>query len=94
MGKSSLIHTIYSEVSSNVEKTLKKVILPPEMCLYSKEVFTELVDTSVDMDLTADIHASDLVLLVYDVSDPDTIARIETDWLPRINAVNPKVSIL
>lgn len=78
-------------MSSNVEKTLKKVILPPEMCLYSKEVFTELVDTSVDMDITTDIHASDLVLLVYDVSDPDTISRIENDWLPRINAINPKV---
>ena len=47
VGKSSLIHTIYSEVSSNVEKTLKKVILPLEMCLYSKDVFTELIDTSV-----------------------------------------------
>lgn len=93
VGKSSLIHTIYSEVSSNVEKTLKKVILPPEMCLYSKEVFTELIDTAVDMDLTADIRTADLILLVYDISDPETIDRIDGDWLPRICAVNPKVAI-
>ncbi len=70
---------------------MKKVILPPEMCLYSKEVFTELIDTSVEMDITADIRSSDLVLLVYDVSDPETITGIETDWLPRINNINPKV---
>ena len=54
-------------------------------------MFTELVDTSVDMDLTADIRSSDLVLLVYDVSDPKTVARIDNDWLPRICAINPKV---
>lgn len=36
VGKSSLINAMISEVSTKVEKTLKKVILPPEMCLYSK----------------------------------------------------------
>lgn len=76
MGKSSLINTIYSEVSSEVEKTLRKVILPPEMCLYSKEIFTELIDTSCEMDLTAEIKQADLVLLVYDVSEAETIDRI------------------
>ncbi len=78
MGKSWLIHTIYSEVSSNVEKTLKKVILPPEMCFYSRDVFTELVDTSVEMDIGPEIRNSDLALLVYDVSDPETISRIDS----------------
>jgi 50S ribosomal subunit-associated GTPase HflX len=52
------------------------------------------VDTSVDMDVTADIRTSDLVLLVYDVSDPETIERIDTDWLPKINLINSKVEIL
>ena len=64
------------------------------MCLYSKDVFTELVDTSVDMDVTAEIRTFDLILLVYDVSDPETISRIDSDWLPRINVINPKVEIL
>ena len=43
------------------------------------------------MDLTPEIKQVDLVLLVYDVSDPETISRIGTDWLPRICAVSPKV---
>lgn len=89
-----MIQTIYSEVSTNVTKTLKKVILPPEMCLYSKDIFTEIVDTSVDQDITPDILASDLVLLLYDISDPETIDRIESEWLPRINSVNTKVICL
>lgn len=46
------------------------------------------------MDISADIRASDLILLVYDVSDPETIYRIDSDWLPRINAINPKVEIM
>ena len=46
------------------------------MCMYSKDIFTELVDTSADMDLNPYILEADLVLLVYDVSDPDTIDRI------------------
>lgn len=45
------------------------------------------------MDLTAGIRSADLILLVYDVSDPETIDRIESDWLPRINTVNAKVRI-
>lgn len=64
------------------------------MCLYSKDIFTEIVDTSVDQDITPDILASDLVLLLYDISDPETIDRIESEWLPRINSVNTKVNIL
>ncbi len=32
-------------------KTLKKVVLPPDMCHYSKDVFTELIDTSNDSDI-------------------------------------------
>ena len=46
------------------------------------------------MDVTADIRTSDLVLLVYDVSDPETIGRIDTDWLPKINSINSKVEIM
>ena len=61
------------------------------MCLYSRDVFTELVDTSVEMDVGVELRACDLALLVYDVSDPDTIARIDSDWLPKINSINPKV---
>ena len=94
VGKSTLINTIYSELSTEMEKTLRKVILPPEMCMYSKDIFTEIIDTSPESDLTPEIKEADLVLLVYDVSDPETIERIETDWLPRICAVSPKVTFL
>ena len=76
-----------------MEKTLRKVILPPEMCMYSKDIFTEIIDTSADMDLVPEIKDADLVLLVYDVSDPETIDRIETDWLPRICAASSKVFV-
>jgi hypothetical protein len=34
-----------------VPKTHKKVVLPPDMCAYSKDIFTELVDTSANSDL-------------------------------------------
>ena len=46
------------------------------------------------MDIVGDIRASDLILLVYDVSDPETISRIESDWLPKIYSINPKVLIM
>jgi GTPase SAR1 family protein len=96
VGKSSFIHAIFTEVNETVSKTLKQVVLPPEMCPYSKEVFTELVDTSSDISfpaLSIDIKNTDLILLVYDVSDQDTINRIEDKWLPIICSISSQVSI-
>lgn len=46
------------------------------------------------MDITEEVRSSDLVLLVYDVSDPDTIARIDSDWLPKVASINPKVLMM
>jgi hypothetical protein len=68
-GKTSLICAIMSEMPTETVKTLKKVVLPPDMCHYSKDVFTELIDTSKDSDLRLEIANADLILLVYDISD-------------------------
>ena len=46
------------------------------MCIYSKEIFTELIDTSPNTDFQTEINHSDLILLVYDVSNPITIENL------------------
>lgn len=35
---------------NEIVRTLKKVVLPPDMCAYSRDIFTEVVDTSVETD--------------------------------------------
>lgn len=45
VGKTSLVCAIISDLTSEVPKTHKKVVLPPDMCAYSKDIFTEIVDT-------------------------------------------------
>lgn len=69
-------------------KTHKKVVLPPDMCAYSKDIFTELVDTSASSDLRQEIKQSDLVLLVYDVSCPESVLRLREHWLPIIQSID------
>lgn len=72
-------------------KTHKKVVLPPDMCAYSKDIFTELVDTSASSDLRQEIKQSDLVLLVYDVSCPESVLRLREHWLPIIQSIDREV---
>lgn len=69
----------------------KKVVLPPDMCAYSKDIFTELVDTASTSDLQTEIKLSDLVLLVYDVSSQESIVRLKEHWLPIIHQINKEV---
>ena len=61
------------------------------MCIYSKEIFTELIDTSSSTDFQTEINHSDLILLVYDVSNPITIDNIENEWMKTINKINKQV---
>lgn len=53
VGKTSLICAIISDLATDVPKTHKKVVLPPDMCAYSKDIFTEIIDTSTTVDLAA-----------------------------------------
>lgn len=61
------------------------------MCAYSKDIFTELVDTASTSDLQTEIKLSDLVLLVYDVSSQESIVRLKEHWLPIIHQINKEV---
>jgi GTPase SAR1 family protein len=40
VGKTSLVCAIISDLTSEVPKIHKKVVLPPDMCAYSKDIFT------------------------------------------------------
>jgi GTPase SAR1 family protein len=40
VGKTSLICAIISDLTSEIPKIHKKVVLPPDMCAYSKDIFT------------------------------------------------------
>lgn len=88
VGKTSLVCAIISDLTSDIPKVHKKVVLPPDMCAYSKDIFTEIVDTGESADLPAEMKASDLILLVYDVSSAESIMRLKEHWLPIINQAN------
>lgn len=87
VGKTSLVCAIISDLTSDVPKVHKKVVLPPDMCAYSKDIFTEIIDTGESTDLPAEMKASDLILLVYDVSSEESIMRLKEHWLPIISQV-------
>lgn len=40
VGKTSLVCAIISDLTSDLPKIHKKVVLPPDMCAYSKDIFT------------------------------------------------------
>jgi GTPase SAR1 family protein len=63
------------------------------MCAYSKDIFTEIVDTGESADLPEEMKASDLILLVYDVSSPESIVRLKEHWLPIINQASKEVDL-
>jgi hypothetical protein len=75
----------------NQVKKLNKVSLSPERCIYSKDIFTELIDTDVESDINQEILLADIILLVYDISEQATITRIETHWLPIISTIRSTV---
>lgn len=75
----------------NQVKKLNKVSLSPERCIYSKDIFTELIDTDVESDINQEILLADIILLVYDISEQTTITRIETHWLPIISTIRNTV---
>jgi Ras family protein T1 len=91
VGKTSLVCAIISDLTSEIPKVHKKVVLPPDMCAYSKDIFTEIVDTASTSDIITEIKLSDLVLLVYDVSSPESIIRLKEHWMPIINQINKEV---
>ena len=74
VGKTSLVLAIISDLASEIPNVHKKVVLPPDMCPYSKDVFTEIVDTGNDP--RQEIKLCDLVILVYDVSSEESITRL------------------
>ena len=67
VGKTSLVCAIISDLPNELPKVHKKVVLPPDMCPYSKDIFTEVIDTGPDPRL--EMRQADLILLIYDVSD-------------------------
>lgn len=84
VGKTSLVCAIISDLATELPKTHKKVVLPPDMCRYSKDIFTEVIDTSSETthtELVQLLKSSDLALLVYDASERETVVRLENHWL-------------
>lgn len=91
VGKTSLISAMMYDNEVEKVKKLNKVSLSPERCIYSKDVFTELIDTDGETDVNQEIHQADIILLVYDISNQETISRIETHWLPIISSLKNSV---
>jgi GTP-binding protein EngB required for normal cell division len=79
VGKTTFITTLFSEVSYPTENVLQPVLLPPNMCISSPDIYTELIDSDANhTNLPEAISKSDIILLMYDISDQETIDRIST----------------
>jgi GTPase SAR1 family protein len=95
VGKTTFITTLFSEVSYPTENVLQPVLLPPNMCISSPDVYTELIDSDANhTNLPEAISKSDIILLMYDISDQETIDRISTYWMHMIKEVNSHIPVI
>lgn len=50
------------------------MLLPPNLCLSCPDVYTELVDSHTShTNLAEEVGKSDIILLMYDISNPETV---------------------
>jgi GTPase SAR1 family protein len=90
VGKTTFITTLFSEVSYPTENFLQ-----PVMCISSTDVYTELIDSHTSRTNLAEvISKSDIVLLMYDVTNQETVDRISTYWMRVISGVNSHIPVV
>lgn len=95
VGKTSFITTLFSEISYPKENLLEPVLLPPNLCLSCPDVYTELVDTHNSLtNLVETVGKSDIILLMYDLSNPETVERLSTYWLRVISGINSIIPVV
>lgn len=96
VGKTTFISTLFSEMNYASEKMLQPVLLPPNMCLIaSTDVYTELIDTQTSRtNLSESVNKCDIILLMYDVTEPETVDRLASYWLRIINGINNRVPVV
>lgn len=100
VGKSSLVtYLVKDSFSPRVQPLVPEILLPLDVT--EPGVTTRIVDTSTahaDRDhrqggkdrrphLEATLRTSQVILLVYDISNPTTFDRIPTYWLPYIRSL-------
>ncbi len=94
VGKTSIISTIMSEsFPKNPPKKIPPVCIPPDMFVQYKDISTVLLDSSEDVS-DDEISKANVILLVYDVVLQDTKQRLDTYWLPKIQAVSEDIPVI
>jgi len=95
VGKTTFINVLFSETSYPTENLLEPVLLPPNLCLSCPDVYTELVDShNSRTNLAEAVGKSDIILLMYDLSNPDTVDRLSSYWLRVISGINSQIPVV
>lgn len=97
MIKSLIEDESYQQRSQSTQETLlKPVFMPGETFCHNKDVI--LIDTSYRQDkieeTIREIKRAHLIILVYDMSNIDTIEALSKTWLPLVSVNNKSVPII
>lgn len=66
------------------------------MCHGMNDIYTQLIDSNTrnPKNIEEQIVRADLILLFYDVSDQETVARLLAYWMPMISGVRDSIPIV
>lgn len=101
VGKTSMIKNSIEEDNGEEkrgeeESLLSTIIVQNENFFHNKNLV--LIDTSARRERAEqtirDIRMADSVVLVYDLSNPDTIPPMHNYWLPLVQNANPKAPVI
>ena len=99
VGKTSIIKTIVTDnFPKIVEKVFRTVTISPDLYLLPNNNNTILVDSSSnkshEQHTDSEIEKASVIVLVYDLTNHDSIKNMRTIWLPRIVKINENVPII
>ncbi|XP_011375080.1 mitochondrial Rho GTPase 2 isoform X4 [Pteropus vampyrus] len=100
VGKTSLILSLVGEeFPEEVPPRAEEITIPADVT--PEKVPTHIVDSSeaeqTVEELQDEIHKANVVCVVYDVSEEDTIEKIRTKWIPLVNGetkTGPRIPII
>ena len=90
-------------ISDNFPRQPQKVYHPVTMApdhyvLPNNSVYTQLIDSSSnkneEQNTDSQIERANIIVLVYDVNNFDSIKRLKTYWMPKISTINEKVPVI
>lgn len=90
MGKTSIIHSLTSEDPLDSLPTIHSPVkIPNEQCLENCSLtildsYTENLPDSSQI-LEEELEKATVILLVYDITQPNSVRRLETLWLPYLS---------